>query len=498
MNHPGFIFGSRLLVVLLALGGNSLAAGETAGADDDGRPAAATTPRANVLLIAVDDLNDWVGCLGGHPQAKTPHIDRLAGEGVLFANAHCQAPICNPSRVSMLTGTRPTTNGIYLLGPTDFRRACPLLADPKATPTLPEHFAAHGYRTLGAGKIYHGGGSRDTFQQYGPAGGAGPFPRRKLAYPQGGKLWDWGRFPARDEQQSDHAVADWAIERLKADEPFPFFLAVGFVRPHVPLFAPEKWWRLHGETERIALPATRPDDGDDIADFARKLTWSGQAPRHQWMVENDQWQTAVHAYLACVSYVDHEIGRVLDALRSGPHADRTIVVLWSDHGWTLGEKERWAKRALWECETRVPLVIAGPGIEPGRVCRQPAGLIDLYPTLNDLCGLPQPEHLEGRSLAAQLSDVAAERPPVLTSFFRGNHAVRSLDWRYIRYADGSEELYDHRHDPHEWNNLAGDVRYRPIIQQHAQHLPQHEAAPAEGSSGLGARAMDLHLFPGAR
>ena len=450
--------------------------------------------KPNVLFIAIDDLNDWVGFLDGHAQAKTPNMDRLASRGVVFSNAHCQAPICNPSRVSLLTGTLPSTNGIYLLSPTDFRKACPLLKDANETPTLPEHFAANGYRTIGGGKIYHGSTSRETFQEYGPRGGNGAFPEDKISYPGGVKLWDWGKFPARDEEQGDFEVATWAVEQLTETQPKPFFLAVGFFLPHVPLYASGKWWDVIGKPDEILLPKILASDNDDIVDFARKLTWSGLAPRHDWMIEHDQWKPAVHAYLACVSFVDHQVGRVLDALDASPHAKNTIIVLWSDHGWALGEKQRWAKRGLWERETRVPLIIAGPHIEGDRICRQPAGLIDLYPTLADLCGLPKPGHLEGRSLMPQLEDVSAERPPVITTFFENNHAIRSARWRYIRYSTGDEELYDHDSDPHEWHNLAGKPEYAAIISELSQHLPAVNVKTASGSSGLGNRSEDTGLF----
>ncbi|NQV26954.1 MAG: sulfatase [Rhodopirellula sp.] len=455
---------------------------------------AAEPARPNVLFIAIDDLNDWVGFLDGHPQAKTPNMDRLAAKGIVFSNAHCQAPICNPSRVSLLTGTMPSTTGIYLLGPTDFRKACPLLKDAKATPTLPEHFAANGYHTIGGGKIYHASTSRDTFQEYGPRGGNGAFPKQKLSYPDGVKLWDWGKFPARDEDQGDHGVATWAVEELAEPRAEPFFMAVGFFRPHVPLYASKKWWNIVGANDDIRLPRVLSSDNDDIGDFARKLTWSGLAPRHDWMIEHNQWKPAVHAYLACVSFVDHQVGRVLDALDASPHADNTIVVLWSDHGWALGEKQRWAKRGLWEAETRVPLIITGPNIKSGRRCEQPAGLIDIYPTLADLCGLSKPSHLEGRSLMPQLQDVNTERPPVITTFFENNHAVRSRRWRYIRYSTGDEELYDHNSDPHEWHNLAGRPEHRHVIKELSQHLPTINVKTAPGSSGLGNRDEDRELF----
>ncbi len=459
---------------------------------------AETVSRPNVLFIAIDDLNDWVGFLDGHPQAKTPNMDRLANRGVVFSNAHCQAPICNPSRVSLMTGTRPSTTGIYLLGPTDFRKACPLLKDSKETPTLPEHFAAHGYRTIGGGKIYHASTSRETFQEYGPRGGNGAFPKQKLSYPDGVKLWDWGKFPSHDEDQGDYGVATWAVEELAESRAEPFFMAVGFFRPHVPLYASEEWWKFVGAERDIQLPKVLTSDNNDIADFARQLTWSGLAPRHNWMIENDQWKRAVHAYLACVSFVDHQVGRVLDALDASPHAENTIIALWSDHGWALGEKQRWAKRGLWESETRVPLIIAGPNVKGSRVCQQPVGLIDLYPTLAEMCGLSKPAHLEGRSLMPQLQNVDTERPPVITTFFENNHAVRSARWRYIRYSTGDEELYDHDADPHEWRNLAGKPAHAEIIKELAQHLPSVNVRTAPGSSGLGSRDEDRHLFGNVR
>ncbi len=455
---------------------------------------AADAGKPNVLFIAIDDLNDWVGFLDGHPQAKTPNMDRLAKRGVVFSNAHCQAPICNPSRVSLLTGTLPSTTGIYLLGPTDFRKACPLLKDAKETPTLPEHFAANDYRTIGGGKIYHASTSRDTFQEYGPRGGNGAFPKQKLSYPASVKLWDWGRFPARDEDQGDYEVATWAVKELAEPREEPFFMAVGFFRPHVPLYASDEWWDFVGAEAEIQLPKVLISDNDDIVDFARQLTWSGLAPRHDWMIEHDQWKPAVHAYLACVSFVDHQVGRVLDALDASPHAENTIVVLWSDHGWALGEKQRWAKRGLWESETRVPLIIAGPNVEGDRVCQQPVGLIDIYPTLADLCGLEKPSHLEGRSLMPQLKNVDTERPPVITTFFEDNHAVRSARWRYIRYSTGDEELYDHDSDPHEWHNVASKSEYAAVIKELSQHLPKVNVKTAPGSSGLGSRDEDRHLF----
>ncbi len=437
--------------------------------------------KPNVLLVCIDDLNDWVGCLEGHPQVKTPNIDRLAKRGVLFANAHCQAPICNPSRVSFLTGMLPSTTGVYLLSPTNFR-VSPVLKD---MATLPEHFAANGYKTIGCGKIYHNASSTDTFQEYGPRGGFGPLPKEKFNHLQGHRLWDWGEFPGDDEQMPDHQVAAWAAERLADKHDKPFLLAVGFHRPHVPLYAPQKWWDLQPAEAEIKLPPVLDNDRDDLSQYALDLTFSGAAPRHSFFVENDQWRRAVRAYLASIRFVDHQVGKLLDALDAGPYARNTIVVLLSDHGFALGEKQRWAKRSLWERSTKVPLIVAAPGVQGGVQCAKPAGLIDVYPTLIELCGIERIERLEGASLVPLLKDAAADWDrPAITTFYKNNHAVRSERWRYIRYADGSQELYDHEIDPHEWHNLAADPKYRETIEQHAWHLPKLNADPVPGSKGL--------------
>jgi len=474
VTRPSVLAFSIGLVSLFAIGGGPAIAAETA--------AAASKP--NVLLIAIDDLNDWVAVLGGHPQAKTPHIDALARRGVLFHNAHCQAPVCTPSRASLVTGLLPSTTGLYFLQP-----HIPASAEARKSVTLAERFAAEGYRTLGVGKIY-GGGDGKNFQEYGGSmGGFGPRPKTKLNYPIGHPLWDWGEFPSRDDQMPDMQIADWAIERLKQKHDKPFFLAVGFYRPHVPLYVPAKWFKEH-PLEAVKLPATKNDDRADLPDYAKRLTIGHPAPRHEWFLENDQWKRAVQSYLASSTFVDHCVGRVLKALRESPHAKNTIVVLFSDHGWHLGEKQRWAKRSLWEDSTRVPLVIALPGdaeASQPRICRRPVGLIDIYPTLLDLCGAAPDKAHEGHSLRPLLADPAAAWPhAAITTFGRGNHTVKGDRFRYIRYVDGSEELYDHESDPHEWNNLAADPKLAEVKKRLAEFLPKNERPimKRHGSSGL--------------
>lgn len=403
----------------------------------------------NILLISIDDLNDWTGCLGGHPQAQTPHLDRLAKRGTLFANAHCQSPVCNPSRASLMTGRYPHASGVYFLAP-DLKKA-PNLKD---LATLPEVFAANGYETLAAGKLFHSGDER-FFQTYGGnCGGFGPTPARKISQPHGHPLWDWGAFPEKDADMPDEKVANWALEQLSTPKEEPFFLAVGFWRPHVPMFAPQKWFDLH-PLDQIELPKVLVNDLADLPPYGRDLTTLQHvAPTHEWITRAGQWEHAVQSYLASVSFVDHQVGRVLDALDASPFAANTIIVLFSDHGFHLGEKGRWAKRSLWEDGTRVPLIISAPGFPQERVCTQPAELIDIFPTLLDLAELSPTHPQDGQSLTPLMRDPEAEwGHPALTSFGPGNYAIRTRNHRFIHYQDGSNELYDHRTDPHEWHNL---------------------------------------------
>lgn len=448
------------------------------------RSASARPP--NVVFIAIDDQNDWISPLKGHPLVKTPHLDRLAERGTVFLNAHCQAPLCNPSRTSLLLGLRPSTTGIYGLAPS-FRS----LADWRDRVAIPQCFAHQGYQTLTTGKIYHHvpESLQDRlaeFQVWGPAGGIGVRPKSKLIPPTpmgNHPLMDWGVFPHRDEDKGDHAIATWTIEQIRsAARDRPFFLATGFSLPHVPCYATQKWFDLYPDDDSL-LPQVRDHDRDDTPRFSWYLHWNLPEPRLKWVREQGEWRNLVRSYLACTSFVDAQIGRILDALESTGRADDTIVVVWGDHGWHLGEKGITGKNSLWERSTRVPLILAGPGITKGGRCFEPAELIDLYPTLCELCGLPPRDDLEGHSLVPQLRDSAAARPwPAITSHNPGNHAIRSVRWRYIRYADGSEELYDHDTDPQEWINLAGTPEGQTAIDSLRPWLPRNDAPPAPGSA----------------
>jgi len=441
------------------------------------RPSNNSPNRPNILIISIDDLNDWTGCLGGHRQAKTPHIDRLAQRGTVFRNAHCQAPICTPSRASLVTGLYPSTTGLYFLQP-----ALEASKVANQRPHLLRHFAAAGYRTMGAGKFVHGGNDGKHYQEYGGGmGGFGPLPETKIAYPNGVRLWDWGPFPEDESQMPDKKIADWVTGRLSKEYGGPFLLVAGFWRPHVPMYAPPRWFDQFPLRE-VELPEVSKNDRDDLSEYAKILTVGHPAPRHEWFVEHDAWRGAVQAYLASVAFVDHCVGRVLDALDASQHGDDTIVVLFSDHGWHLGEKQRWAKRSLWNDSTRVPLIVAAPGFEGKLASDRPVGLIDIFPTLVDLADLPPRDDLEGRSLTTLMKNPDAEWDrPILTTFTPHNHSLRSTRWHYIRYGDGSEELYDHEHDPHEWHNLAGKPEQAELIAKMRRFLPRQNAKPIIGN-----------------
>ncbi|GIX03278.1 MAG: choline-sulfatase [Planctomycetaceae bacterium] len=446
------------------------------------------TPRRslpNVLMVCIDDQNDWIGVLGKHPSVQTPHLDALARKGVLFTNAHCQAPLCNPSRTSLFLGLRPSTTGIYGLSPW-FRQVDAW----RDRVTLPQYLRKHGYLTLATGKVYHGvpGGPRARqleFDIWGPGGGIGAKPPQKLIPPTpmgNHPLMDWGVFPHQEEQKGDYQITSWAIEQLqKLPTDRPFFLAVGYFLPHVPCYVPPSYWELYPDDDSL-LPPLRDDDRQDTPRFSWYLHWYLPEPRWRWVAEHQQARSLIRSYLASTSFVDAQIGRLLTALANTPHASQTLIVVWSDHGWHLGEKGITGKNTLWERSTHVPLIFAGPNIAPGQTCDEPVELLDVYPTVLELCGLPIPADLEGHSLVPWCHQPQQPRPwPAITTHNQGNHAVRSREWRYIRYADGSEELYHLSTDPHEWHNLATRSDLAPVLAAHRRWLPRLDAPPAPGS-----------------
>jgi arylsulfatase A-like enzyme len=374
-----------------------------------------------------------------------------------------------------MTGIRPSTSGVYH-NRHPWRKSAVL----KDAVTLPQHFMAHGYRAMGTGKMYH-----STFKD--PASWDTCWPSKKEHWPGSPEppwrpyrgfdgFLDWGPLDARDEQMADWKLTDWVCRQLRHEHERPFFLACGQYKPHLPWFVPQKYFDMYPQDE-VTLPDVKEDDLADVPKAGRRM---GIARDHPRILKNDLWRSAVQGYLATVTFADRCLGRVLDALEDGPHADNTVVVLWSDHGWHLGEKARWRKFTLWEESTHVPLIVSAPGLDVprGKRCDEAVELLDLYPTLADLCGLPGREGLEGQSLRPLLSDPDAQRRrPALTTLEPYRHAVRSDRWRYIRHPNSSEELYDHREDPHEWHNLADEPRYAEVKKRLARWLPEKNAKP---------------------
>ena len=429
-----------------------------------------TKDKPNVLFIAIDDLNDWIGCLGGHPDVKTPDLDRLAERGVLFTNAFCSAPACNPSRASLLTGILPSTSGVYH----NNQPWRPVLPD---AVTTPQHFMAHDYRVVGGGKIFHGRyADPPSWDEYFPSktktkpGDPVPPNRPVNSIPKTAHF-DWGPVDVADGEMGDWQVADWAIKELTREHDKPFFTAVGIFRPHLPWYVPRKYFDMY-PPDKITLPNVNKNDLDDVPPIGKKMARPNGD--HKKVIEHNQWRKAVSGYLASISFADACVGRVIDALDSSPYADNTMIVLWSDHGWHLGEKLHWRKFALWEEATHNVLMMVLPGItEPGGRCTRPVSMIDIYPTLVDVCGLASKKGLEGNSLRPLLENPkAAWERPALTTHGRNNHSIRSERWRYIRYNDGTEELYDHEKDELEWVNLAEKPEYAEVKKELNRWLPE--------------------------
>lgn len=429
--------------------------------------------KPNVLFIVVDDLNHWVGHLGRNPQAKTPNIDRLAAMGVTFTNAQCAAPVCNPSRAALLSGKRPGTTGIYDNG-------IPFAKFLEPGESLVMRFKEAGYDTLGTGKLWHGGlgwneqwttMQQETKQQ-------GRIADRSIGGIAFGPIVEGG-----DESVSDTGIADYGIAELAKTRDKPFFLTLGFHKPHMPWNVPRKYYDMHPLAD-IQLPPVTKDDLTDVPPAG--VDMAKPDGDHAAVLASGRWKEAVQAYLATISYLDGQIGRVLDAYDKSPRKDNTIIVFWGDHGWHFGEKEHWRKFTLWEEATRAPFIWVVPGVtKPGGVCKSPVDFMSVYPTLCDLAALAKPAWLEGDNIKPLLADPAAAWPGVgVTTFGRNNHAVRTDRWRYIRYADGSEELYDHDNDAYEWTNLANTPEHAGLKAGLAKHLPKTNL-PTPGSSGKG-------------
>ncbi len=435
-----------------------------------GADARTPTRPPNVLFIAVDDLTCALGAYG-HPLVKTPHIDALARRGMVFDRAYTQLPLCNPTRASLMTGTRPDTIGVYNLT-THFREKLPDVV------TLPQLFRSHGYRAMRVGKIYHYG----VPSQIGTPGLDDPASWDETVNPRGRDKQEeslvtnfipkmgLGIAPAylaadgSDEEQTDGLVATRAIELMRAHRDQPFFLAAGFYRPHTPYIAPKKYFDLY-PLDSIPVPAT-----PDLSRVPPAALWLPEIVKRNplfWGLSSRQQQEIIRAYYASVSFMDAQVGRLLRELDALGLADNTIVVLWGDHGYLLGEHGQWQKQSLFEESARAPLIIVPPAGQavPGKT-RRIVELLDVYPTLADLARLPAPATLEGRSLVPLLKNPAAPWPHPAFTQIRQGRSIRTEAWRYTEWgvngADGVE-LYDHRHDPLESRNLAKEPSHAGVV-----------------------------------
>jgi arylsulfatase A-like enzyme len=432
--------------------------------------------KPNVLFIAVDDLNDWLGCLGGHPQAKTPHMDALAARGVNFTRAYCASPVCNPSRTALMCGLRSSTSGVYGNAMDRAKSPC------KDVVPLNTHFHNNGYYVAGAGKIYHGDadtwGEWDDYSRY--RGGDLP----PIAGHSGGVGGiRFAPVDAKDEDMHDYHTVTYCISQLSRKHEKPFFLACGLHKPHMAWNVPKKYYDMF-PLDSIQLPKVLETDLDDVPSAGKRM--ARPEGDHADIMASGRWKEAVQGYLAAGAFCDAMIGRLMKAFDESAYKNNTIICFWGDHGWHLGEKQHWRKFALWEEATRAPLFFAGPGVaKPGVTCGRTVDFMSIYPTLCELAGLPVPKHVEGVSVAPLLKDASAgwDRP-ALTTHGKENHAIRTEKWRYIRYANGDEELYDELNDPMEWKNLASDPKHASTKAELEKWLPKTNAPEA------GARAEE--------
>jgi arylsulfatase A-like enzyme len=452
--------------------------------------------KPNVLFIAIDDLNAWIGILGRNPDVRTPNIDALAARGTLFTHAYTCAPYCNAGRMGVLTGCIPSTTGFYANEP--FWDAS------GRAKTLVECFKEAGYYTAGAGKVLHGtydyltatrtGAPNavwqesmnrsfiwDEFQTCVPDVLPDARPLNKLfdftkpdEVSPWSSLFDWGPMPGdRVEQMPDEEVVRTFSRFISKPPREPFFFATGLYKRHLPWHVPQHFFDLY-VPEALSLPLVKQDDLDDVPEIARQ--WALSPPDHHLITRGNQWRQAVRGYLASVSYCDYTVGRIVAALDASGAADNTIIVLWADHGFHLGEKLHWRKFALWEEATRVPFIFVRPG-EHARNNRMhdPVSTTDIFPTLLCACDIEPPATIDGENLCEALlgSELARSRP-VTTTWGSGNHSLRTPSWRFTRYNDGTEELYDHRIDPHEWTNLASIAAFDEIRQGFRGFLPSED------------------------
>ncbi len=426
--------------------------------------------RMNVLFLCVDDLNTW---LLSDPDRYTgkvvaPAIRKLAGEGVVFTRAYCAAPKCSPSRTAVLSGVAPWKSGIY-------QNSQVIAESPalKEAVSLPQHFRDNGYFVASAGKVAHGYDIRGGWHERIPHKRDPAPPDAPLSKIGRGEK-DWGPTHLDESEMGDAKYADFAIAQLKKKHDKPFLIACGLFHPHYPWYVPQKYLDLY-PLDEIVLP---PLKEDDLADVPAEGVELAQPSTHEKIIAANEYRQALQGYLASTSFADAQIGRVLDALDASPYGDNTLVVLWSDHGFHLGEKQHWAKSTLWEEATHANLIFKVPRLtKPRQTCNRFVSLLDIYPTLVELCGLPKLSQHDGHSLVPLLRN--PERSwdrPAITGFLDMwkldvHLTVRTENYRYIRYGKGGQEFYHCASDPNEWTNQIGKPAFREELARHIDMLP---------------------------
>ena len=429
-------------------------------------------------------MNDWVGAFEGNQQAITPNIDKLAEKSTIFKNAYCSAALCNPSRTSMLTGYNPSTTGVY--GNNEVFRE---MKGFENTITLPQYFEKNGYNTIGAGKIFHNarGGKEEpkhgsdpgSFQQERVGNAGTVYPDKQDRNQHGLNLkergikgsflrsFDWYGTDTEDEQNNDWKSTQYIADFINQEHDKPFFAACGIFKPHLPWYVPKKYFDMY-DLEDINLPELKENDLEDVGRMGNNMV---KKKVHESLVDTNKWKEAVRAYLANITFADACIGNLLNALENSAYADNTIIVLMGDHGWHLGEKQHWSKNVLWERAAKTPLLIFDPRNKEAGASTRIVSLLDVYPTLVDLCNLPEKEDLDGNSIKTLVENPNAEWNEVaLTSKAKGMHSLRNEQYRYIVYLDGFEELYDHKTDPNEWHNIASNKSNKKILQKFRSQL----------------------------
>jgi arylsulfatase A-like enzyme len=470
-----------------------------------GTPSPTTSEHPNILVISLDDMNDWIGPMGGHPQAMTPTLDSFSESALTFRRAYTPSPSCNPSRTALFSGKAPWVTGLY----DNSQIWRHVVGDEKM---ISEHFRDAGYWVAGAGKIYHGnmpdprswdayfpdsirhmpeywlpvrdeatGETRfdltdNEVREDNPKGVTftmPPFPDMYIAF-------DFEPLSVSTEETGDYSSAAWISEQFKRKHDKPFFLAAGIYRPHLPWYVPQAYFDKF-PLEDIQLPELLESDLDDVPEAGQRVA---RNKYHERVTEAGLWEEAVQGYLASINYADALVGKLLADLEASEYADNTIVVIFSDHGWQLGEKEHWRKFALWEDVLNTVLMIRVPegipglpgGSYSGGISDRNVSLIDVFPTLTELAGIDPKADISGRSIIPLLADPeAAWDHPVVSVYGDGHYSVIHGDWHFIRYDDGGEELYNLSEDPHEWNNLALNEDQVERKQQLANAIPEDRA-----------------------